>query len=187
MANTQKKCPKGHYYDPSLAECPFCKPSTGFDEFPGDGLGDTGRVSSAWDTPHGWNQNNDDGKTTICTEEKDGEKLPPLVGWLVCTKGNEVGKDFRLIAGNNSVGRGSNQLVRLTDTHISREHFVVSYDPHHDIYYAFMEKGQAIVYLNGYPLSKNMVTIKKGDKFEVAGYTLVFIPLEKKDVSWEWS
>lgn len=187
MANTQKKCPKGHYYDPSLAECPFCKPSAGFNDFPGDDIGDTGRVNSGWDTPFGWGQNDDEGKTTFYTDEKDGEKLPPLVGWLVCTKGKEVGKDFRLIAGNNSVGRGSNQLVRLTDTHISREHFVVSYDPHHDIYYAFMEKGQAIVYLNGYPLSKNMVTIKKGDKFDVAGYTLVFIPLEKKDVNWEWS
>ena len=185
MANEQKQCPNGHYYNQSLAECPFCKPSNaGFGDFPGGNIGENDRINS--ENFPDWG--NDSDATQIAPGVKDS-KISPVVGWLVCTEGHDTGKDFRLHAENNSVGRGSDQDVRLNDpdNKVSREHFTVTYDPHHDMYYACMGRGKAIVYLNDYPLGNGMVAIKKGDKFKVAGFTLVFIPLEQKDVKWEWS
>lgn len=112
-------------------------------------------------------------------------RVRPVVGWLVCVQGNDIGKDFRLHANFNSVGRGENQDVRINDDYVSREHFVVSYDMVNNRYFADMGQGKTFVYINGYPLGAR-TQLRKGDQIKVANTLLVFIPLEQQDVKWNW-
>lgn len=112
-------------------------------------------------------------------------RVRPVVGWLVCVQGPDIGKDFRLHTHFNHVGRNGNQDVRLNDETVSSEHFTVSYDMVHNRYFADMNKGSTFVYINGYPLGARTV-LKKGDQIKVGNSLLVFIPLEQQDVKWNW-
>ena len=113
-------------------------------------------------------------------------RVRPVVGWLVCVQGPDIGKDFRLHTDFNHVGRAEDQDVCLSDSTVSREHFTVSYDRLNNHYFADMGKGSSMVYINGYSLGGRTV-LKKGDQIKVGDNTLlVFIPLEQKDVKWNW-
>ncbi len=186
-----KICPKGHYYDSvKYATCPYCSPSGG-----GGGSKDPGKTNPV-DPPVNHSDNRDHqskkggGKTKSPWDDMftdtTVEPIAPVIGWLVCTEGKDFGRDFRLHPDNNFVGRGDQCDVRLSDEYVSAKHFTVSYDPFSDIHFASMSDGRAIVYVNGIPLTANMVQLKKGDKIKVAKTTLVFIPLEKDDVQWNW-
>lgn len=109
----------------------------------------------------------------------------PVVGWLVCVQGPDIGKDFRLHTHFNHVGRNKDQDVCLSDPTVSGEHFTVSYDMQHNHYFADMNKGSTFVYINSYPLGGRTV-LKKGDQIKVGNSLLVFIPLEQQDVKWNW-
>ena len=109
----------------------------------------------------------------------------PVVGWLICIQGNDYGKDFRLHAGFNFVGRAENQDVRLKDNSVSREHFIVSYDKEHNIYCAEISKGSTMVYINGNALGGKVV-LKKDDQIRVGDTLLIFVPFEQQAVKWNW-
>lgn len=168
----EKICPKGHHYDGSLSECPFCQSRA-------DAQDET--RPPIFDNSNDYRDVNDK-ETEFFGQVKSG--VMPVVGWLVCTSGVDIGKDFRLHAENNFVGRGSDQDIRLKDPKISREHFTVAYAPTNDIYFITMGHGKAIVYVNGLPLGSGAQTLKKGDKIKVANTTLIFVPFD--DVKWEW-
>ena len=174
-----KVCPNGHYYDNNkYPTCPYCAT-------PVIGGNDTKPVNPTEKSKKP--QPKDDGKTKPLWEtDTDVESVAPVIGWLVCTEGVDKGRDFRLHPDNNFVGRGSQCDVRLSDEYVSAKHFTVSYDPFSDIHFASMSDGRAIVYINGTPLTSSMVALKKGDKIKVAKTTLVFIPLDKADVQWNW-
>ncbi len=50
---------------------------------------------------------------------------PHLVGWLVGTGGIEAERDFRLLIGKNTIGRGAEAMVRLSDAAVSHRHAVL--------------------------------------------------------------
>ena len=208
MSN-QVSCPRGHLYDSSLPSCPYCLPSAGqavgptvpFTSAQG-GLPPTTPVQGATPptTPIQYQGGNvstkpvdrsmqetqvaDDLLTQAGTHPQP-TRVRPVVGWLVCVQGNDIGKDFRLHANFNSVGRGENQDVRIDDEYVSREHFIVSYDMVNNRYFADMGQGKTFVYINGYPLGAR-TQLRKGDQIKVANTLLVFIPLEQQDVKWNW-
>ncbi len=126
-----------------------------------------------------------DPNNTKPTQPTTPARVRPVVGWLVCVQGPDIGKDFRLHTHFNHVGRGDNQDVRLSDESVSREHFTVSYDMVNNRYFADMGKGSTFVYINGYPLGAR-TALKKGDQIKLANTLLVFIPLEQQDVKWNW-
>lgn len=189
MANSQKKCPLGHSYDSNLVACPIC----GYSD--NQGFSPTVPVRATWNNNvqgnAGLNPTNavvsvNNEKTTF-VETVQGTKVRPVVGWLVCAEGADVGKDFRLHCDHNYIGRAVGQDVCLTDTAVSREeHFSIAYDRFSNRYFASMGKGQSIVYINGYPLGNSMTTLRKGDQIKVGNTTLVFIPLEQQDLKWKW-
>ena len=118
-------------------------------------------------------------------QQPTSEHIRPVVGWLVCVQGPDIGKDFRLHSDFNHVGRDKYQDVCLSDRTVSREHFTVSYDIVNNHYFAEMDKGRTMVYINGYSLGGRAL-LKKGDQIKVGETLLVFIPLEQKDVKWNW-
>ncbi len=173
---TMKLCPRNHYYDSDrYSSCPYCS-------------NDTNRVNQQRSGNVGETEpvNFGNGKRVNKTVSMwDTEVNPRVVGWLVCTFGSEYGKDFRLHADTNFVGRDPECEVCLSDSHISSKHFTVTYDPLNDNYFATMCGGRAIVYVNNTPLMPNQL-LKKGDKIRVGKTELVFVPLESSIVRWKW-
>lgn len=210
MPSINVYCPNGHLYDSStFSSCPFCTPNAGQNigvtnpvNQPQVNVGPTTPVNQPVPPTVPVNnpaQNNPMGTPTQYAGELQTqtsksviggtpaqERVRPVVGWLVCVQGSDIGKDFRLHTHFNRVGRNDNQDVRLSDPKVSREHFTVSYDLVNSRYYAEMQSGGGtMVYINGQPLG-GIVTLNKGDKIKVGDSTLVFIPLEEQDVKWNW-
>ena len=210
MPSVNVYCPNGHMYDSStFSSCPFCTPNVN------QNIGKTNPVYSPQGnvgptTPVNQNippttpltnpfQNNPMGTPTEyagdlqpqTSKSINGgtpakERVRPVVGWLVCVQGPDIGKDFRLHTHFNRVGRLDNQDVCLSDPRVSREHFTVSYDLMNSQYYAEMQSGgNTMVYINGQPLG-GRIMLKKGDQIKVGDSMLVFIPLEEQDVKWNW-
>lgn len=167
-------CSNGHYFDKErYAECPYCKPA----QIVQEPVSPTAPLRSECVPSMD--------KTVRLVIKETG--IDPVVGWLVCTAGSDKGKDFRLHSGNNFVGRESDRDVCLKgDPSISGKHFSIGYDQRHDRFFISMGEGKEIVYVNGEPLGGGSITLKKGDQIEVAATALVFIPLDKECVQWEW-
>lgn len=182
MPNMQL-CSNGHYYDSErYAECPCCKPAGESASGGGQSVNVT-RPLRGDSLIGGAAQNMN--KTVRMVVKETG--IDPVVGWLVCVEGSEKGRDFRLHSGNNFVGRDADRDVCIQgDSSVSGKHFSVSYDQRHDRYFISMGEGKEIVYVNDEPLTASAITLKKGDKIEVGATTLVFVPLDKEDVQWEW-
>nr|VFJ43103.1 MAG: hypothetical protein BECKFM1743A_GA0114220_1000415 [Candidatus Kentron sp. FM]VFJ43929.1 MAG: hypothetical protein BECKFM1743C_GA0114222_100064 [Candidatus Kentron sp. FM]VFK07345.1 MAG: hypothetical protein BECKFM1743B_GA0114221_100388 [Candidatus Kentron sp. FM] len=152
------RCDKGHFYDPDKhSGCPLCGvPEIELDE----GML---RRSSALEL---------DGKTIM--KEPD-----PVVGWLVCTEGPDKGRDYRLLAGRNTIGRGREVDIALTDDGLSRQrHGIVLHDPVNDNFYLLpgTAKGQDPVYYRGEAVLAP-TELAPYDSFRLGDTTLLFVPL----------
>lgn len=208
---TMKLCPNNHYYDSDrYSECPYCKsnqqgvqPKSNGIRHKSSGIGETSPVDDS-DHTNSLQSNNNNfarGKTWGMydfssaktkgmyggNETQSGiSAYQRVVGWLVCTNGNDCGRDFRIHVDNNFVGRNDSCDIVIKDPYVSAQHFTVTYDPLNDIYIASMSGGRAIVYINGQPLTSNHI-LQKGDKLKVGQTELVFIPLESSYVKWDWT
>lgn len=201
-----RKCVNGHYYDASLnPECPYCKSGTNAGKtvalgaVQGTGMNasvDEDRDSrtlpmgySAQSTPNvqsfsqGAAVNDDDGRTIAVVHQDMG--IDPVVGWLVCVKGKEKGRDYRIHSDNNYIGRSEKMDICVRgDETISREnHAVVSYDSIDKIYYFSPGEGRNIVRYNGKAIFQT-VELNMYDRVVVGKTELVFIPLCGSDFEW---
>ena len=109
----------------------------------------------------------------------------PVVGWLVCVEGKNKGRDYRIHAENNFIGRDPSMDIAINDDEaVSRlNHAIVSYDARDKSYYFAQGTGRSIVRVNG----KAMLSIAKleaYDLLEIGETKLVFVPLCGKDFDW---
>lgn len=110
-----------------------------------------------------------------------------VAGWLICIEGINRGKDFRLHAGRNFIGRDLDQDVRLEDGSVSRKHFVIDFNPIEGNYCIEMNNAKAAaVYVNGSPLNGKLI-LERGDRIKLARTELIFIPLDQECVKWDWT
>ena len=118
--------------------------------------------------------------------EEGEEYVEPVVGWLVCTKGKHMGKDFRLKAGRNFIGRSSDMDVALTgETSVSREgHAVIAYEPHQSIFIAQPGAASELFYLNN-AVVLSAVQIKRNDRLQLGEVELMLIPCCDENFKWE--
>ena len=66
------------------------------------------------------------------------DSVNPVTGWLVCIEGPQYGKDYKIHAGKNFIGRADNMHIQiLGDNSISRiNHAAIIYDSkNRHIYY----------------------------------------------------
>lgn len=202
-----QRCPAGHFYDPDVyPQCPHCPndglkgasaprgmaappptiPAIGNKSSPSPEPGGT-RPRQAWLSP--------EGKTRPAWLNHDFQASgSPVVGWLVAYEGPTKGRDYRLFAEGNTIGRGPNNKVQIMDDAISREgHAVLSFDPRADVARAYVLR----------PGREHMVYVFKGQakRFEAVyeptvlgpfsqimiGKTqLVFVPLCGEEFVWNW-
>ena len=114
------------------------------------------------------------------------QALEPVVGWLIVLDGQEKGKDYRLVAGKNSIGRtSSNHICLANDQAVSREnHATVMFDPRNMKYFLIDGGGDGIIYVNGNPLLQS-AQLQERDVIEVGQTRLLFVPLCNETFRWE--
>lgn len=182
-----KVCPSGHYYDASrYTECPYCKPGSNAAGFSGAPGGTVGAPASNMGATTPLHSSPKMEKTVRMDVRESG--VEPVVGWLVCVGGEDEGRDYRLHAGNNFVGRSPEMDVSIrNDPSISgANHFSISYDRRYDKFFVAMGTGKEIVYVNDKPLAGGPLDLKKGDRIEVGRTTLLFVPLCGYMHQWTW-
>lgn len=109
----------------------------------------------------------------------------PAVGWLVCVKGKNIGKDFKIIAGKNSIGRSNtNVIIFENEETVSREkHAWIIYEPRKREFFVKPGESSGLTYLN----DENIFDAKKlhsGDTLEFGDAKFVFVPLCGENFSW---
>lgn len=125
----------------------------------------------------------DEGRTVVVSSaRKTGEpgdvpKSTPsrkLVGWLVSYTINELGVDFRLYEGQNSIGRDGKNTVRVTeDSSISSHHATILYRGGQ--FYLRDEMSTNPSFVNGEEVMPgNTIKLKDGDSIMV-GKTVLLI------------
>jgi hypothetical protein len=107
----------------------------------------------------------------------------PVVGWLVCVSGQEKGRDYRLHAGRNEIGRAIKSDVALVDDErVSRNnHCSVIFEPRKCTFHLVHGDGETLV--GGNQLSES-IPLTDGAAFEIGGSTFVFVPFCKEGRTW---
>lgn len=199
MALTE--CANGHLYDSDqYASCPYCSGNMNRVEFsaaPGPGPGKTvgvmggppaqGTEVGATVAPANYQarrQGADTGKTVAVFQKNF--KLEPVTGWLVCIEGPDKGRDYRIAAKNNSIGRGESADICIKgDQAVSREnHARLSYDGKHNNFYLIPAESTNNIYINDEPVYVP-TRLNKGDLLELGESKFIFIPFCDETFNWQ--
>lgn len=108
-----------------------------------------------------------------------------MVGWLVCLEGPGRGRDYRLRAGRNFIGRSFRMSVSIVeDQQIAQEnHASVIYEPIESRFILLSGNG-ARTELNDVPVS-GAADIQEGDRIRLGGSTFDFVAYCKGEKRWE--
>ncbi|MDR1017548.1 MAG: FHA domain-containing protein [Lachnospiraceae bacterium] len=129
----------------------------------------------------------EDDDKTVSYYEGDFEKgVDPVVGWLVCVEGKNKGKDYRLKAGRNFIGRSANMDVRIADdSSVSRDrHAIVVYEPKQHMFLLQPGESKELSYLNGNVIL-TPVPVQKNDILTVGDTKLMFFPCCDETFNWD--
>ena len=109
----------------------------------------------------------------------------PVVGWLVCVEGPEVGKDYRLFGRINSIGRAEGNDVVLAQEHTvsQKNHVRLAYDAKHNNFQLIPGEGTNVTYLNDEPLYVPQ-KLNAYDVLEMGATKLIFVPLCRERFRW---
>lgn len=128
----------------------------------------------------------DDYEPTRPDTINDLEGFDPIVGWLICTKGPNRGRDYRLHSGTNFIGRSKEMDICIeNDQTISKRNAAsISYDDRTKAF--FIEKGEVrnLIYLNGRSVRSD-ADIQIYDRIEIGSTELVFVPLCGEKFNWQ--
>jgi hypothetical protein len=130
-------------------------------------------------------QGADDRQKTVALMKK-AMGIDPVVGWLVCIEGADKGKDYRIRAQRNFIGRGETMDICIRgDETISREnHTIISYNEKNNGFKIAPGDSKGITYLNDEEVLMAM-NITSYDVIEIGKTKLVFIPLCGERFKWE--
>jgi hypothetical protein len=203
MPDKMTRCPEGHFYDPAKHNaCPWCAlpHDSGGEEqktrpvrhepipepppLPSAGVAPPPPPPSASPAAAAADKL---GKT-IRFGMGGGAKTEsrgPVVGWLVCLEGPDRGKDFRLHAEKNYIGRSPTMDVIIeNDNSVSREkHGVVVFDPKKLNFWALPGDASGLVYLNG-EVVYSPTQMKPDDVLDIGQTKLVLIPFCSERHNW---
>ena len=200
----QRTCSAGHVYDADqFASCPYCNRNTRAIQF---GATAAPAGYGATTAPAGYGAapaERDDtiGQTVMpeairrrMEQERDNRTVgefkrklgyEPVVGWLVCVEGPEVGKDYRLFGRINSIGRAEGNDVVLAQEHTvsQKNHVRLAYDAKHNNFQLIPGEGTNVTYLNDEPLYVPQ-KLNAYDVLEMGDTKLIFVPLCSERFHW---
>lgn len=200
----QRTCSAGHVYDADqFPSCPYCNRNTRAIQF---GATAAPAGYGATTAPAGYGAapaERDDtiGQTVMpeairrrMEQERDNRTVgefkrklgyEPVVGWLVCVEGPEVGKDYRLFGRINSIGRAEGNDVVLAQEHTvsQKNHVRLAYDAKHNNFQLIPGEGTNVTYLNDEPLYVPQ-KLNAYDVLEMGDTKLIFVPLCSERFRW---
>jgi ssDNA-binding Zn-finger/Zn-ribbon topoisomerase 1 len=191
------RCKNGHFYDCSkYPKCPHCGVGMEINrenEITQAGSSLREQSTVAKNNPAGTDplreakteaHRGSDGVKTVGIYAKK-LKMDPVVGWLVCIKGPEKGRDYRLHHGRNFIGRSAKMDVSIfEDDQISRDsHASVIYEPRKGDFILAGGEGTAVT-LNGQAVI-SPEKLKDGDVISIGATELEFIAFCKGGTRWE--
>lgn len=119
-------------------------------------------------------------------QQQRSDTFDPAVAWLVIVEGPGRGNHCPVYYGQNSIGRGTDQRIRLGfgDTRIARDsHAFVIYDDVARKYY-LRDNGKAnLVRLNGAPVMTPM-ELKDRDRITIGETVMLFVALCGEGFDW---
>jgi hypothetical protein len=201
--STEQRCNNGHFYNPAkFSSCPHCgvagidigptkmgprAPTVplGFENAPRASVAQPSapavpvvRAASVGEQATvGWYPSRD---------QKAGEpRVDPIVGWLVCVEGPDRGRDFRIKAQKNFIGRSTSMDICIAgDPRISREnHAIVVFEPRSAQFRLYPGDARGLVYLNGNMVDVPVV-LQPFDAIELGDSHLVFVPFCGENFRW---
>lgn len=112
--------------------------------------------------------------------------IDPVVGWLVCLDGPERGRDYRIRAEKNFIGRSPSMDICLAgDETVSREkHATIVFEPRKQTFWLVPGGSTGLVYLNG-DILHSPAEVKAGDTIELGRTKLVLTPFVGDHFRWE--
>jgi hypothetical protein len=174
------QCGNGHYYDDEkYAACPHCSAYPVQDEVTSAFIEEGSEDLTVGFADAGAYEADD--RTVGYIESRI--QMDPVVGWLVCTEGEESGRDYRLHSGRNFVGRSEGMDITVYDDgEVSREgHCSVVYDPLHAEY--LLAPGSGATYLRGSALVEAS-PLNDGDEIKIGSSKFVFVAFCKGGRGW---
>jgi hypothetical protein len=177
MAAQMVRCDEGHFYDSTKhGSCPWCGVKAK------EPAPETMRVKPPQEQPR--DRSADPGATRALHRESSG--ISPVVGWLVCVSGTDKGRDYRLHAEKNFIGRSSAMDVAIAgDDSISREkHAAVSFEPKKKVFWHLPGDASGLVYLND-EVVNTPTQLKTRDIIEMGKTKLMFYPLCDEAFQWD--
>ncbi len=190
-----KRCENGHFYDNTKhSVCPFCgvqnldlsktmpvrNPVS-----PAGATQGAQQVKSAPEKTVAKAQANPaDGKTVGVMRRNVG--FDPVVGWLVCVEGPDIGKDYRIRAEKNFIGRSASMDISIQgDESISRNnHAIISYNLKNNKFMLYPGDGHGLVYLNDDEVTMP-TELTAGSRIEIGKSQLIFIPFCGEWFKWQ--
>lgn len=116
----------------------------------------------------------------------NGESIEPVVGWLVCIKGVNLGKEFRIHSGYNYIGSASGDVIIRGDPKISREkHMQITYDSEGHRFYVSPASGANIIYVNDDCLVAGARPLSNYDVIRTGDSAFMFIGFCGENFGWE--
>jgi hypothetical protein len=176
------KCQNGHFYDNvKYSICPHCS------ELLPESEEENKTVSLKADAGLAKKQLNaliHEEKTVSLSRSAPDLTADPVVGWLVCTDGPEKGRDYRIHAGRNFLGRSLKMDIAITDDNaITREqHCSVVYDPQSSNFFIVAGTGTN-TYVNGARLSSPK-RLNDGETLRIGGSAFCFVAYCKEGRTW---
>jgi hypothetical protein len=177
------RCNQGHYYDPSKnSSCPYCGVQ-GLNVTPHHPGADDDSTQTIGAPPRGgvdWDRE----KTIAYFPAEMG--FDPVVGWLVCIEGLELGRDYRIKSENNFIGRSTQMPICIQgDELISREkHAIISFEPRNQTFTILPGESRGLIYLNNTAVYGPM-PLNPYDVIEMGRTKLVFVPLCGEKFQWQ--
>ncbi len=128
------------------------------------------------------------GRTVGKFTSADGEKIDPVVGWVVCVKGSYYGQSFALHSGKNKIGRSQEFDIRLlNDDSVSRSCVAsIVFDTKAASFSIMPGESDSLCYVNGEALYDRR-TLTGYEQIELGDSEknmLVFIPLCGERFTW---
>lgn len=113
------------------------------------------------------------------------ENVDPVTGWLVCIEGPQYGKDYKIHAGKNFIGRADNMHIQIIgDNAISRiNHAAIIYDSKNRSTYLLPGDSSGLAYLNGEAVYTPMA-LSPFAVIEIGQSKFIFIPLCGEHFEW---
>ena len=194
MALTE--CASGHLYDSAQYKtCPYCQGGVNRVEFGGNSaigktVGGPGTVTPAPEVgstvaPGSYRaKENETGKTVAVLQKS--MKVEPVCGWLVCIEGKEKGRDYRIEAKNNTIGRSEKMDICIKgDDTISREnHARLAYDVKHNAFHLIPAESTNSIYVNDEPVYVP-TKLNAYDLIEFGESKFVFYPFCTDAFTWQ--